>query len=83
MNFVLYLNTFAESVWNDVLNMEDKVDVDYSTFEDMFAQKEIEPKPNLAVDNESSLTRRNSGHNTEVNIFPVIETQPLLKHYSK
>ncbi|KAL4230063.1 FH2 domain-containing protein 1 [Mactra antiquata] len=61
--------SFKKSVWNDVLNMEDKVDVDYSKFEEMFAQKEIEPKVHLAVDNDSTMTRRNSGHATEITLL--------------
>lgn len=33
----------SEVVWNDVLNMEDPMYVDYSTLEELFSRKSEEP----------------------------------------
>lgn len=66
----MYLYFLAEdSVWSQVLNMRDSIQVDYSKFEEMFSQKEVvSPKASLSPEEDKGLTRRNSSHNQEVNL---------------
>lgn len=57
-----------DSIWDQVLNMEDSIDVEYSKLEDMFAKEEPSTldRASLAPKDTGGSTRRSSTHNTEV-----------------
>ncbi|XP_045204866.2 inverted formin-2-like [Mercenaria mercenaria] len=76
-----------ESVWNEVLNMEDSIEVDYSKFEEMFSQKEeTATKTTLSPDDDKGLIRRNSSHSQEVTLLDPKKSMNLnifLKQFRK
>ncbi|XP_060576216.1 inverted formin-2-like isoform X2 [Ruditapes philippinarum] len=56
-----------ESIWNQVLNMKDKIDLDYTKVEEMFSQKEI-AAPKQHTD-DSKAQNRTSTQVHEVTLF--------------
>lgn len=76
-----------ESVWSEVLNMRDSIDVDYNKFEEMFSQKEVEsPKTLVVPEGDKGLTRRHSTHNQEVTLLDPKKSMNLnifLKQFRK
>lgn len=62
-----------ESVWGDVLKMTDKIKVDYSELERLFADKErVAVKQELQVDQKKTLMKRLSSSNEARKRFNVV-----------
>lgn len=62
-----------ESVWGDVLKMTDKIKVDYSELERLFADKErVSVKQELQVDQKKTLMKRLSSSNEARKRFNVV-----------
>lgn len=62
-----------ESVWGDVLKMTDKIKVDYSELERLFADKErVSVKQELQVDQKKTLMKRLSSSNEAGQRFNVV-----------
>lgn len=62
-----------ESVWGDVLKMKDKIKVDYSELERLFADKErVAVRQELQVDQKKTLMKRLSSSNEARQRFNVV-----------
>ena len=61
-----------ESIWDTVLNMKDKIDLDYTKMEEMFSQKEVAAPKLLPSADDSKANSRNSTQVLEVIIIGMI-----------
>lgn len=71
--YLLYILFVEVSVWGDVLKMTDKIKVDYSELERLFADKErVSVKQELQVDQKKTLMKRLSSSNEARKRFNVV-----------
>ena len=65
--FMLHCIRSEDSLWSQVLDMKDSIDVDYSKLEEMFAQPEpASPKNSNTLPTEVDEKSKRNSHNHEV-----------------